>query len=99
MAIRPRTVLAAGAVLGVLVGGTPVVSATPTPVITPGVVRLAGVDRYSTAAAISKATWAPPVPVVYVATGLDFPDALAGGPVAARAGVRCCRCSRPRSRR
>src|SRR3972149_1259626 len=40
--------------------------------------RLAGRDRYATAAAISAATFAPGVPVVYVATGLDFPDALAG---------------------
>jgi len=43
--------------------------------------RWAGADRYGTAAAISKETFttASTVDVVYVATGLDFPDALAGG--------------------
>lgn len=44
--------------------------------------RLAGADRFATAAAVSAATFAPGVPVVYVATGADFPDALAGGPAA-----------------
>jgi putative cell wall-binding protein/V8-like Glu-specific endopeptidase len=49
--------------------------------------RLAGPDRFATAVAISQATFpAPPVPVVYVATGRDFPDALAGGPAAALEG-------------
>jgi cell wall-associated NlpC family hydrolase len=47
--------------------------------------RLAGVDRFGTAAAISAATFSTKVPVAYVATGLDFPDALAG---AAAAGGR-----------
>ena len=47
-----------------------------------GALRVAGTDRYSTAAAISAATKAPGVPVAYVATGLDFPDALAGAAVA-----------------
>jgi putative cell wall-binding protein len=44
------------------------------------VTRLAGVNRYATAAATSAATFAPGVPVVYVATGANFPDALAGVP-------------------
>ena len=48
--------------------------------------RLAGADRYATAAAVSAAHFPANVPVAYVATGADFPDALAGGPVAARAG-------------
>ena len=51
--------------------------------------RLAGASRYATAAAISRDTFSPGVPVAYVATGLGFPDALAaaaaggalGGPV------------------
>jgi N-acetylmuramoyl-L-alanine amidase/putative cell wall-binding protein len=51
------------------------------------VARLAGPDRYATAAAISAATFpSPPVPVAYVATGANFPDALAGGPAAAAEG-------------
>jgi len=48
--------------------------------------RFGGADRYATAAAVSAAHFAAGAPVAYVATGLDFPDALAGGPAAARAG-------------
>ena len=48
--------------------------------------RLAGSDRFATAAAISRATFDPGVPVAYVATAFDFPDALAGAVAAARAG-------------
>ena len=48
--------------------------------------RLSGSDRYATAAAIS-AGWAPGVPVVYVATGLNFPDALAGAAAAGALGA------------
>jgi serine protease len=48
--------------------------------------RLSGADRYATAAAVSAAGFAPGVPVAYVATGSNFPDALAAGPLAARAG-------------
>ncbi|HYM53052.1 MAG TPA: S8 family serine peptidase, partial [Candidatus Dormibacteraeota bacterium] len=47
--------------------------------------RLAGADRYATAAAVSAASFGAGVPVAYVATGTNFPDALAAGPVAARA--------------
>jgi len=54
--------------------------ATPTATVT----RLAGVDRYQTSAAISKASFETGVPVAYVASGADFPDALAGAPVAGR---------------
>ena len=55
---------------------------TPAPTIS----RLAGTDRYATSAAISAATFSPGVPVVYLASGANFPDALSGGPVAAAAG-------------
>ncbi len=48
--------------------------------------RLAGADRYATAAAVSAAHFATGTPVAYIATGADFPDALSGGPAAARAG-------------
>jgi putative cell wall-binding protein len=47
----------------------------------PTVERLAGVDRYETAAAISAAVYGSTEPRVHLATGLDFPDALAGGPL------------------
>lgn len=48
--------------------------------------RLAGPDRYATAAAVSKRFFATGVPAVVVSTGENFPDGLAGGPVAARWG-------------
>jgi putative cell wall-binding protein len=51
-----------------------------------GVTRIAGADRYATAAAISNA-FAPGVSAVYVASGANWPDALAAVPHAARAGA------------
>lgn len=48
-----------------------------------GATRLSGSDRYATSAAVSKATFAPGVDIVYLASGRDFPDALSGGPAAA----------------
>ena len=48
--------------------------------------RIAGPDRYATGAAISAATFASDVPVVFIATGRNFPDALAAGPAAAALG-------------
>jgi putative cell wall-binding protein len=45
-----------------------------------GVFRWAGRDRVATAAAVSQAVFAPGVEVAFVATGANFPDALAGGP-------------------
>ncbi len=50
-------------------------------------VRRFGGDRYATAVAISRADFGPSTGTVYVARGLDFPDALAAGPVAARVGA------------
>ena len=47
------------------------------------VTRIAGSDRYATAAAISRASFAAGVPVAYIATGANYPDALAGGAAAA----------------
>lgn len=49
-------------------------------------VRLGGADRYATAARVSADTFAPGVPIAYVATGSAFPDALAAGPAAAKGG-------------
>ena len=47
---------------------------------TDGATRLAGNDRYSTATAVSNNAFTTPlVPVVYIATGASFPDALTGG--------------------
>lgn len=48
--------------------------------------RHAGTDRYSTSALISQDQFSPGVPVVYLANGANFPDALSAGPAAALEG-------------
>ena len=48
--------------------------------------RVAGVNRYATAAALSRTHFGAGVPVAYVATGTNYPDALAAGPLAGLAG-------------
>jgi putative cell wall-binding protein/spore germination protein YaaH len=75
----------------VVVGGTgavsPQVATQLAGYATTGQVRrLAGADRYATAAAVSAATFASGTPVAYVATGANFPDALSGGVAAGRDG-------------
>lgn len=52
----------------------------------PLVSRLAGNSRYATAIKISQAGFPTGANVVFVATGLDYPDALAAGPAAAEMG-------------
>lgn len=49
------------------------------------ITRIAGTDRYATAAAISKSRFGAGATTAFVATGASFPDALAGAPAAARA--------------
>jgi putative cell wall-binding protein len=49
------------------------------------IIRISGADRYATAVAISTHAFAAGAPRAYLATGLNFPDALAG---AAAAGVK-----------
>ncbi|MGZ8512860.1 MAG: cell wall-binding repeat-containing protein [Candidatus Limnocylindria bacterium] len=75
----------------VIVGGTSVISDYVAGLVGRfhtggGMTRIAGVDRYDTAAAISNA-FSPGVPAVYVASGRNWPDALAAVPHAARAGA------------
>lgn len=48
--------------------------------------RLAGADRYATAAQVSYATYPADVPYAYVATGENFPDALSAGAAARQRG-------------
>ncbi|SDQ10333.1 cell wall-binding repeat-containing protein [Quadrisphaera sp. DSM 44207] len=49
--------------------------------------RISGADRYATAAEVSRATWDPQTaPVVYLASGETFPDALSVGPSTLGAG-------------
>ncbi|MDA3012756.1 MAG: cell wall-binding repeat-containing protein [Actinomycetota bacterium] len=48
--------------------------------------RVAGLDRYETAAKLSASSFSPGVAVAYVVTGEKFPDALAAGAAAGREG-------------
>ncbi len=48
--------------------------------------RQGGADRYETSAVVSSQTFAPGVPVAYVATGNDYADALSGAAAAGGAG-------------
>jgi putative cell wall-binding protein len=76
-----------------VVGGTASVSAataTTLGSIAP-VTRLAGADRYATAATVATTIFHTvlahaTLPVVYVASGANFPDALAAGPAASHFG-------------
>lgn len=52
----------------------------------PVVKRVSGADRYATAVALSKLGYPGTAPIVYVATGANFPDALAAAPAAATLG-------------
>ncbi|GAA4288107.1 cell wall-binding repeat-containing protein [Georgenia daeguensis] len=75
----------------VVLGGTGVISnsvISQIKSIVPGatVQRWAGNDRYATTAAISKNTYPQGSDVVYLASGADYPDALAGAPIAALDG-------------
>ena len=72
----------------VILGGTAAVSAEVEAslelyTVPGGVSRAAGADRYATSVAVSQATFPDGATRVYLATGRNFPDALAGGPVAA----------------
>lgn len=50
------------------------------------VTRIAGSSRYATAAALATARWATGLPVAFVVTGANYPDALAAAPAAAVMG-------------
>jgi putative cell wall-binding protein len=65
----------------VVLGGTGAVSnavQTSLGAYSSSVVRRAGADRYATSAAVSAAAFPTGAPTAFVATGQDFPDALAG---------------------
>jgi putative cell wall-binding protein len=70
-----------------VLGGTSAVSTSVETTITGlgfVVQRLAGADRFATAVAVAGAMGNPTT--VFEATGLNFPDALAGGPAAIKSG-------------
>ncbi|WP_146077259.1 cell wall-binding repeat-containing protein [Rathayibacter tritici] len=48
--------------------------------------RLAGTDRYATAVAVTASAFTDAAPVVYLASGANWPDALSAGPAAAKQG-------------
>lgn len=81
---RARRAFAALAVapLVVLSAGTAV--SAPTPLTGSGTERLAGADRFVTSAQVSNRSFTAPQGVVFVASGTNFPDALAGGAAAAK---------------
>lgn len=74
-----------------VLGGTAVINAavaTQLDAYTTGpVTRLAGVNRFATAEAITRTFWPTKVSPAYVASGMTFPDALAGGAVAGKQGL------------
>ncbi|MDO9395562.1 MAG: cell wall-binding repeat-containing protein [Herbiconiux sp.] len=61
-----------------------------------GVVRLAGENRYQTAAVVSSDAFAPGVETAYLASGETFPDALSGSAAAGREGAPMLLVSRDR---
>ncbi len=78
----PTVALLTGA--GLALGLLAVVPATATAEETLAVERWEGDDRFATAAAVAEEAFSPAdVDEVYVASGRDFADALAGGPAAA----------------
>ncbi|MEA3510410.1 MAG: cell wall-binding repeat-containing protein [Actinomycetota bacterium] len=75
----------------VVVGGTAVINdsvADRLSALTTGTVtRIAGPDRYATAAAVSHDTFSPGVDHVFVVTGETYPDGMSASPVAAALGA------------
>lgn len=74
--MRARALAAWLAAVSVVVGAASAVASTE------GAIRLGGSDRYETSVLVSRATFEPGVDLVYLASGENFPDALAGGAVA-----------------
>jgi putative cell wall-binding protein len=72
---------ALGALLIPLTGAA--AQADGNPITTTGLVRLAGADRYATAVKVSQKTFKAPQSYVVIASGENWPDALAAGPLAA----------------
>ncbi|UDF12006.1 ThuA domain-containing protein [Antiquaquibacter oligotrophicus] len=66
--------------------GTVTVAATENPNPDVTVDRIAGANRYEVAVNISQNAYPETAPVVYVASGANYPDALSAGPAAAHEG-------------
>lgn len=70
----------AGTALHDFLGALPPDPVDPPPIT---VDRIAGADRFATSVEISRESYPGTAAVVYVATGLNYPDALSAGPAAA----------------
>ena len=79
-----RRILAALAIVATLSATLPAAPAAAAGNTAFKLERLAGTDRYATAAAISRRFFSPGVSTVFVATGAGFADGLAAGPAAAK---------------
>lgn len=66
-----------------VIGGTSVISDAVLNKL-PGARRISGSDRYGTAIALAQEFWPSPCQHACIATGVDFPDAVAGGVLAAK---------------
>ena len=79
--LRPRRIVVLGGTSAVAQSVQTALSAYTTGSVT----RVGGADRYATSADLSRATFSPGVATVYVATGVNFADALSaaalGSPV------------------
>ena len=73
----------------VVLGGTSAISSSVATTLSnyAPVSRIAGADRYSTAADIARASFPGQVDTVFVAVGTSFPDALVAAPAAAAEGA------------
>ncbi len=81
MSTRNSTVKVAGAVASLALAAS-MVTASPAHAATVSVERIAGADRYATSAQVSTKNFEPGVGTLFVASGEDYPDALAAGAVA-----------------
>jgi putative cell wall-binding protein len=83
---RDSPALQGSETLAVAVGSTTTGIDLSLPLFSRSTDRLAGSDRYETAVLASRAAFSAPVPVLYVASGANWPDALSAGPAASLSG-------------
>ena len=76
----------------VIVGGSGAVAASADATLSgiAPVQRIGGTDRYDTSRKLVDAAFPTPTPAVYVASGANYPDALAAGPPPGRPTRRSC---------
>ncbi|MFF1571787.1 cell wall-binding repeat-containing protein [Leifsonia sp. NPDC058292] len=81
--VKPKTIYVAGGA-GVV---SDAVLAQLAKLAPKGAVRLSGIDRYATARAVALASFGTTASTAYIATGLDYPDALSAGAAAGAQGM------------